>query len=69
MRKRYVQQPDGSLKFAGISYKADHASNTWQVGDYPDIKKDVERRKADHARQQKQERLNTLKLAVEQHRR
>jgi hypothetical protein len=60
MRRRYKQNPDGTLEFVGEIRQAPYASDTFCAGDIPDKMKDVERRKRDTARQQKKERLNTL---------
>ena len=58
MRRRYRQLPDGKL--VEISPGRPSHSGTFQVGDLPDMMKDVERRKADHAKAQKRERLQTI---------
>lgn len=60
MRKRYRQKADGTLEFVGLIKTAPYAANTFAVGDIPDMMKDVEKRKTDNARKDKQERLNTI---------
>ena len=67
MRKRYRQTPDGSLEFVGEIRQASYESNSFAVGDIPDMMKDRERRKADLQKAQKADRLQTIVNAVNSH--
>jgi hypothetical protein len=67
VRKRYRQNPDGTLEFVGVIKQAPHESNSFAVGDIPDMLKDRERKLADHAKAQKAERLQTIVNAFNQY--
>ena len=63
MRRRFVQNEDGSLREIEVHGRPDF-SNTFQAGDIPDMMKDVERRKYDLNRKQKAERIETIRRIV-----
>lgn len=67
-RRRYVQQADLTLKEVKVKSAPDH-NGTFQVGDIPDMMKDVERRKADQEKRDKTDRLQTIISAVNKYRR
>lgn len=66
MRRRYRQDPKTG-KLVEITPQLKGIHNTFQVGDLPDIMKDVERNKRDAAKADKQNRRETLINAVNQH--
>ena len=67
MRRRFIQDSKtGELREVESCPRPDH-NGTFQVGDIPDMMKDVERRKADAAKADKRDRLNTLIRAVNHH--
>jgi hypothetical protein len=67
MRKRYKQNPDGTLEFVGVIKQAPYESNSFAAGDIPDMMRDRERRLADHHKKQKADRLQTIVNAVNKH--
>jgi hypothetical protein len=60
VRKRYKQNPDGTLEFVGAIKQAPYESNSFAVGDIPDMMRDRERKLAEHQKKQKTERLQTI---------
>jgi hypothetical protein len=67
MRRRFIQDSNtGELREVKPVGAFGHPG-TFQVGDLPDIQKDCDRRRHDHAKQQKQDRLNRIIREVEKH--
>jgi len=66
MRRSFRQDPDTG-KLVEIPPGRPLHAGTFQVGDLPDMQKDVERRKQDQKRAQKAERLRTIIDAVNRH--
>ena len=67
MRRRFVQDAKTGKLVEMRPMKGTDISNTFQVGDLPDIMKDVERRKRDQALKNRQERLRTCIDVVNRH--